>query len=356
MRIILVRRFILVAVAIVPLSGMGTEPASIWSIASGYFSSGSYCDAGKRGRRDEPGQQYTEETFERCARRDGRFKYVEKRGEEIQLVDWSDAKQYYRYQPYGRRYQEMPFDDSSLFDKYKDRSQIYPVFVFEMFSAESHRLTRETERAHYLRSFAVNDTLSTPQHTVFERSEELFNSANVKIVWRERLWILKANHAIVRFERLKNDDVLRFVEISSREIDLPLTDADLWYDAPLLARFSLSNNPAVFVAGLHVAAGLLGTIFWGWLFARADMIEVVLPKRRRLWRLLLWFFGGIAMVLAVLAAIVQGGSGHPPAIAYVWAMGIWCAVAFGMTACFLLASYPLDLLLRATRGRTSHGS
>ena len=70
-------RLVLVALVLVPLSGVGEEPISIESIAAGYFSAISYCDAGKWGRRDEPGQRYTEELFERCARRDGRFKYVE---------------------------------------------------------------------------------------------------------------------------------------------------------------------------------------------------------------------------------------------------------------------------------------
>ena len=102
---------------------------------------------------------------------------------------------------------------------------------------------------------------------MFERSETLTNSANVKIVWRERLWVLNANRSIVKFERLKDEDVLRFVEITSREVDRPLTDADLWYSAPLLARYSASNNLPVFIGGLIIAASLLGALFWGWLFA-----------------------------------------------------------------------------------------
>jgi hypothetical protein len=243
MRLASMYRSILFAMALVPLTGMGEEPLPIESIASGYFNAGSYCDAGKRGWRPEPGQPYTEETFERCARRDGRFKYVEKLRDDVNVVNWSDAKQYYRYLPYGRRYLELQFDDPVLYDIYRDRSQIYPVFVFEMFSAEPRRITSETERATYLRSFAVNEARSTPQHSVLERNEELFNSAKVRIVWRERLWLLNTDRSIVRFERLKNDDVLRYVEISSREVGRSLTDADLWYDAPLFARFFRVEQP-----------------------------------------------------------------------------------------------------------------
>ncbi len=351
-------RLVLVALVLVPLSGVGEEPISIESIAAGYFSAISYCDAGKWGRRDEPGQRYTEELFERCARRDGRFKYVEKREQGAILVNWSDSKQYYRYLPHGRRYQELSFDDPFLFGHYRDRSQIFPVFVFKLFSADPRRLGDEAERARYLQSYAANSALSTPQYTVFERSETLTNSANVKIVWRERLWVLNANRSIVKFERLKDEDVLHFVEITSREVDRPLTDAELWYEAPLLARYSALNNLPVFITGLIVAASLLGVLFWGWLLARATATEEVLRKRKRLWRWHLISFGGVAIVLAALAALSAGGGGHPPAIVYVYVLGLWCAVAFGMTACFILASYPLELLFRVlgTRNRTGHGS
>jgi len=137
----------------------------------------------------------------------------------------------------------------------------------------------------------------------------------------------------------------------------PLSDADLAYDTPLLARYSLSNSPLVFAVGLHVAAGVVGALAWAWLLARSYTIEDVLRKRRRLWHLVLWGFGAIAIVLAALAALTfRGGAGHPPAIAYVWVMGIWSAVAFGMTACFLFASYPLERLFRAARSGTSDGS
>jgi len=314
----------------------------------------SYCDAGKRGWRDEPGQPYVQElTFERCARRDGRFKYVETNPHSRATVNWSDGKQYYRYLEYGRRYQELSFDDGSLFGHYRDRSQIYPVFVFGLFTADPRDLIDRASRARYLQSYALSHALSTPQYSVFERSETLANSANVRIVWRERLWVLNANRSIVRFERLKDEDVLRFVEITSREVNRPLTDADLWHEAPLSARFSLSNNPVAFIAGLHAAAALVGALVWGWLLFHTPSIEDLLAKRARLWRWVFWTVGAIAAALAALAAATSGGGGHPPAIVYVWVLALWCAVAFGLSACFILASYPMEVFFRARRGRPS---
>lgn len=341
-------RLLLLILALVPVSGTAEEPISVESIADGYFSFDSYCDAGKRGWRDDPQKPYTQElAFERCARRDGRFKYVERDERTGASAKWSDAKQYYRYLEHGRRYQALSFDDSSLFGLYRDRSQIFPVFVFELFSSDPRRLVDGAERARYFRSYATSSALSTPQYSVFERFEANATDG-------ERLWVLNSSKSIVKHEWISGGGVARFVEITSREANRPLSDADLWYDTPLFARNSPSNNPIVFIVGLHVAAGLVGALAWGWLLARTPTIEDVLRKRRRLWRLVLRSFGGIAIALAALAVLALGGGGHPPAIVYVWVVGIWCAVAFGMTACFLLASYPLELLFKATRSGTSH--
>lgn len=347
-------RLVLLAAALVPLSSVAEEPISIESIAAGYFSSASYCDAGKRGRRDDPGRPYTEElSFERCARRDGRFKYVERRAHSGVSANWSDSKRYYRYLEHGRRYQELSFDDP--YGLYKDRSQIFPVFVFELFSADPRDLLDTAKRARHLQSYTASSALSTPQYSVFERFEALTSSEHAR---RERIWVLNANRSIVKYEWLNDAGVLRFAEITSREVNRPLTDADLWYDAPLLARYSLSNNPAVFFTGLIVAAGLVGALFWGWLLSRTAAVEKVLRKRKFLWRLQLMSFGVVAIALGGLAALTWGDGGHPPFIVIVYGLGIWCAVAFGMTACFILASYPLELLFRVlgTRNGTGHGS
>ena len=341
-------RLLFVAVALSSFQVAAQEPASIESIAAGYFGAASYCDAGKMGLRDDPKQPFAREVlFERCARGDGRFKHVERDAHAGASVKWSGGARFYRYLEYGRRYQEFTLGESSIFfDYFRERSQIYPVFVFEAFSTDPRDHGGAAERARYLKSYVPSATLSTPVHSVFDRSDTQGNVV-------ERLWVLNADKSIARYERMRNGGVVRFVEITSRELNRPLSDVDLWYDAPLLARFSLSNNPIVFVAGLHVVAALVGALFWGWRFARATEIYDVLESRGRLWRLQLWIFGGIALLLGALAAAVYPGGGHPPAIAYVWVMGLWCAVAFGLTACFTLASYPMGLLYRATRGSTS---
>lgn len=336
-------RLVFLILVLVPLPAPAAQPVSIESIAAGYFSTESYCDAGKRGWRDDPSKPFTQEhTFERCASRDGRFKYVERYGRSGAEVKWTDGKKHYRYLEHGRRYQEMSSDDASLFDLYRDRSQVYPVFIFHLLVSDPRRLVDPAERSRYLKSFTPNSALSTSQHTVFERFEANAN-------YGERLWVLNANKSIARHEALGVGGVLRYVEITSQGVNRPLSDEDLSYDAPLFARFSMMNNPAVFISALHVAAGLAGALVWGWLFARSAAIEDVLRKRRRLWRIVLWSLAVTVAVLAALAVLTIGGGGHPPPIIIVIALGAWCAVAFGMAACFLLASYPLQLLFKRVR-------
>jgi MFS family permease len=108
---------------------------------------------------------------------------------------------------------------------------------------------------------------------------------------------------------------------------------------PLLVRYSPQNDAPVFVAGLFVVTALAGLAFWARLFARAEHPEDAVRVRRRLWRLFAWAFAAVAAVLGLLAAVTWGGSGHPPAIVYVMAMGVLAAIGFGLGACFLLSSY-----------------
>jgi hypothetical protein len=57
-----------------------------------------------------------------------------------------------------------------------------------------------------------------------------------------------------------------------------------------------------------------------------------------------------ALLLGQLAVLAWGGSGHPPAIAYVMITAFWAAMAFGLLAGILLASYPAQRLARRMRG------
>jgi hypothetical protein len=330
--------FLILALAAGP--AIAQEPPSVESVAAAYFGTQTYCDSGKQGWRDEPTHPFAQEfTFVRCAQRDGRFKQVETDARFGLVAKWSDGRQYYRYLEKGLRYQELPLDDPYTFGLYRDRGQIYPVFVFEPFSADPRRLVTAAERASYFKSYTINASLSSPQHTVFEQMD-------AKGSHGERLWVLNSDRSIFRHERLKNGGVVRYVDITSREVNRSLTDADLWYGAPFYARFSMSNNPAAFIAGLFVAVILLAALVWAWLFSRAASLDDVLRKRRKLWRVQMWAFIVTASGLAVLAVITAPGGGHPPAIVFVFVLAGFAAIAFGLAACFTLVSYPVQLLFK----------
>ena len=251
-------------------------------------------------------------------------------------VKWADAKHIYRWLEWGRRYQELPFNDASLYGYYEVRSEIFAVFVFEAFSSDARSLVRKDERARYLRSFSANAALSTPQYTVFERLDPGGRSG-------ERLWVRSADRSIFRHQSLRDGGVVRLVEVEAFEMNRALGDAELRHKVPLLARYSLMNNPQAFMGGLVVAAGILGAAFWTLL---AVLGMDLAAKRRRLWLAQAWGFGVIAVLLGALAALTAGGGGHPPAIVYVYVLGVWCAVAFGMSALFTLASYPVEFAMQ----------
>jgi hypothetical protein len=317
------------------------DTLSLEAVANRYFALSSYCDSGRRSWRDNARQPFIQELgFRRCARADGRFKSVETdprtRSAEIK---WADERRIYRYLEWGRRYQELPFNDASLFGYYEVRSEIFPVFVFEAFSSDARRLVRKDERARYFSSFSRNAALSTPEYIVFERMDPGGRSG-------ERLWVRHADRSIFRHESLRDGGVVRLVEVTAFELNRPLSDAELRHNVPLLARYSLMNNPAVFMAGLVGCAGIVGAAFWVLL---AVLGMDIAAKRRRLWRAQAWAFGAVALLLGVLAALTAGGGGHPPAIVYVYVLGVWCAVVFAMAALFTLASYPVQFAARRWR-------
>ena len=340
------------ALALGPIPALSQEPMSIESIAAGYFGTETYCETGKWGMRDDPKHGFMQTAFSRCAHRDGRFKSVEHVDRPRKEVIWSDSRKYYRHSEYANIYQQYPLEDTFLLTLPGNRSELYPIYLSRLFKQYSENAPSRTSTS-YLHSYKATSALSTADHTVFER----FDDENHKS--SERLWVRNADKSIVRYEGLRNGAVLHFAEISSQEINRPLTDAELSHEVPLFVRYSLQNNPGVFIAGLFVVAALAGALLWGWLFSRAASLEDVVRKRRRLWRLQFWSFGGIAIALAALAVltIIVPGSGHPPAIVFVFALAAWCAVAFALTACFTLISYPVQLLLSTlARGADRHGS
>ena len=310
------------------------EPVTLESVAQAYFASSSYCDTGKRARRDMPAQErMQEETFERCASRDGRFKRFDSVGAGGGEVRWSDGRQFYRYLPYSKRYQAVSLDDPVTYDLYTNRAEIYPVFIFEVLSAEQRSFRDPVQRTQYLKAFVPSPGASNAQYTVFEH-------APPGMRWSERLWILNADRSIARWEYFENGVLMRYTEVTAHQFDRALGEADLSYETSPLARYSLMNSPGVFIAALVAAPGLLGLLAWPWL------PRAVFEKRRFLWKLVFWIFGAVAAALAVLGVLVWPGGGHPPAIFFVYAMAAWVAIAFAMCALFLLASYPMEPIAR----------
>jgi len=311
------------------------EPLTLESVAQAYFASSSYCDAGKWGQRVGPAQgAVREETFQRCASRDGRFKRTDSMGPGGKEIRWSDGKLFYRYLPQYERYQALSLDDAVTYGLYRNRAEAYPAFMFEIFSAEPRDFTDPVRRAAYLKAFVPSPGASNAQYTVFEHPIPGTR-------WSERLWILNADRSIARWESFENDALMRYTEIASHQFNRALGEADVSYEAPALARYSLMNNPQVFVSALIAAPGILGLLVWPWLPRAAY------DKRRFLWKLQFWIYGILGAVLLVLAALTwPGGGGHPPAIFFVLAMAAWVGIAFAMTALFVLASYPAEFIAR----------
>ena len=323
------------AASLLAAAAWAQEPVTVESVAQAYFASSSYCDAGKWVQRLAPGQTATrEETFQRCVSRDGRFKRVESMGPAGREIRWSDGKLFYRYLPQYERYQALSLDDSVTYGLYRNRTEIYPAFIFELFSAEPRVFTDPSRRTAYLKAFVPSPGASNAQYTVFEHPVPGTR-------WSERLWIVNADRSIARWESFENDVLMRYTEVRSHQFNRALGEADLSYEAPVLARYSLMNNPQVFISALIAAPGVLGLLVWPWLPRAAY------DKRRLLWKLQFWVYGALGAVLLLLAALTfPGGGGHPPAIFFVLGMAAWVAIAFAMTGLFTLASYPAELIAR----------
>jgi hypothetical protein len=272
-----------IAALLVVAAAQAQEPPSLQAITDSYLQLDTYCDAGKHAERVDPAQPYPETyAFKRCATRDGRFKYVDGNARVGDRAKWSDGEKLYRYLQYERHYRALPLGNPSSFDLYRDRAQSFAVFLCR----------------------------------------------------------------IVRWAALEDRGEVKFTEIDSRQENRPLAQADLWYDAPLTARFSLANNLPAFLAILFVASAVFGFLFWGLVFARSFSGATVLARRRLLWKIELIAFGVLEAIWGALAFAVRGGSGHPPAIVFVYVLAVWTAIVFGLLACFTLASYPAQAIFR----------
>jgi hypothetical protein len=342
-----VRRLFVLVLALMPWVAGAQAPASLAPVADRYFGSETYCETGKWGMRDSPAHGYSEVPFARCAHRDGRFKLIEFPGQRHQFVIWADAEKYYRYSEVAGVYQEYPVDKPYINSPYGARGDAFPEFLSRRFPWRTGR-SGGADPLPDLDAFRASSALSTQRHTVYERFGDDQRRTS------ERVWVLSRDGSIVRWEGLQGGEVHRFVEITSQEINRKIGDGDLSHRAPLFARYSLQNNPAVFLAGLFAVVGLAGTLFWAWLVTRGASLEDIARKRRKLWRFQRWAFGiaGVALAALALLALVGGGSGHPPAIVIVFMLAIWCAGLFVLMALFTFTSYPVQGFFRRreTRG------
>jgi hypothetical protein len=339
-----VHRLAALFVALAPWLAYAQAPASLAPIADRYLRAETYCETGKWGMRDPPALGYTQVSFARCAHGDGRFKLIEFADRPRKFIIWADGKKHYRYSESARVYQEYPVDRPYINSPYGARGEVFPAFLSPLFPWRVVRGSGGT--ASRLEEWVASEALSTPRHTIYER----FTGDDRRS--GERIWVLNQERSIVRWEGLQGGEVHRFVDIASQEINRTLADGDLAHEVPLLARYSLQNNPRVFVLAIFVLAGLAGILFWVWLFARGASPDDVALKRRKLWRFQLWTFGVAAAVLAALAVLSIGSTGHPPAIVFVFVLAIWCAGIFGLAALFTLTSYPVQYFLqrRGARG------
>jgi hypothetical protein len=329
--------------AAVAAAVQAAEPAPLESLAAPLLKAQTYCESGKFGYSIGPNDPLPQHHYRVCAHRDGRYKYVESPGQPSQIVTWSDGRTLHRYVDYSRNYQQRNVAARGA-DEFYDKPQ-------EKTPALHSRLLRQATRGGAgldllgsLRAYQVNAELSDARQTVYERRSDDQRGG-------ERIRVATADGALVRHESLGGGIVRGYVEIAARQVDQPLADAELAYEVPLLARYSLQNNAPVFISGLFVLAALAGLAFWVRRFARAEHPYDVVSDRRRLWRLFAWAFGGVAVLLGVLTAVTWGGSGHPPAIAYVMVLGVLAAIGFGLVACFLLLSYVAQALSRTRSTR-----
>ena len=333
-------RMVVPLFAVLAAAAQAAEPVPLESVAAPLLQAQTYCESGKFGFSTGPNDPLPQHHYRVCAHRDGRFKYVESPGQTAQIVTWSDGRTLHRYVEYGRNYQQRDLNARGA-DHFYDKPEEKTPALHSRVLRQATRGGAGLDLLGSLRDYRVNPELSDARRTVYERQDGDRRGS-------ERIGVATADGAIQRYERLYDGVVRGYIEITERQVGYPLDDADLAYEVPPPTRFSLQNNPRVFVSGLFVMTALVGTAFWAWRFRRAEHWYDVASNRRRLWRIYAWAFGSVAAVLGFLAAITWGSPGHPPAIVFVMALAALAGVGFGLVACFLLSSYLAQALRRLT--------
>lgn len=311
------------------------EPVPLESLAAPLLQARTYCESGKWGARISLDPSIGETRYRVCAHSDGRFKYVENPEQPHEIVIWSDGRKLHRYVVYGRSYQQYDLAKQHSYDRPREP---VPALHSRLFRAAT-RGPAGLDLLASLRDYRVNDELSDPRQRVYE----LWNSDRRGSA---RIRVAVPDGSIDRHESWYDGTLRSYVEITERKVNPSLAESELGHSVPLYARYSPSNNPRVFISGLFVIAAIAGLVIWTWLFARAEDPEDIARVRRRLWRIFAWALAVVVALLGLLTVITWGGSGHPPAIAYVMVMAVLAAIAFGLAACFLLLSYAGQALSR----------
>ncbi len=334
------RKFAALLFAVLATAAHAADPQPLESLAAPLLQAKTYCESGKFGFTTGPNEPLPAHRYRVCAHRDGRFKYVDSPGEASAIVTWSDGRTLHRYVEYGSNYQKRDLNERSADDFYEKPREAVPALHSRLFR-HATRGGAGLDLLGSLRDYKVNNDLSDARQTVYERWDAERRGGT-------RIRVAAPAGAFVRYESLYNGVVSGYVEIAARQVDQPLGDAELAYEVPLYTRYSLQNNQPVFFAGLFILTALIGTAFWARRFRRAEHWHDVISLRRSLWKIFAWAFAVTGGLLGLLAAVTWGGSGHPPAIAYVMVLGVFAGIGFGLVACFLLSSYLAQALRRLT--------
>ena len=165
-----------------------------------------------------------------------------------------------------------------------------------------------------------------------------------------RLWVLKADRSIVRWEYVRDDVAIRQTEVTSHEFDRPQATPSLVSGAAAGALFAAEQPAGVSCGarrrvrpargdGLGGPADLVGRAAVLPVAAQAALEGSVLGLR----------FGRRAS-RRPRAVFERRACVSPAIVSMTGELGVCVAVGFAMTAAFVLASYPVAALLKR-RGR-----
>ena len=346
------RALSVLAAATILLTGAaeGQEAEALPDLIATYTALSTYCDKGTASGE-------LAESFQRCAQRDGRFK-VESRIENYSRnfsFNWSDGKVFYAYGGYydtgSQRtsyYLERPLSHEYLVPK----DEVFPLLVLQKIFAVGGTLDeiRQTYRL-----FSRNPELSDRQFIVLDQIEAFPQSdPSISVVRTRRLWVARRDGLIRKYEELRSnvpENLARtVVALDYVNTARSPSQEELWYTAPLAARYSLGNHPAIVTGVLAGVTFAIGCALWLSVGLRISS-GVVQRVRRRLWKVYKVIVAVLLGLLILMAVVASGGSGHPPPIVYVLVAAGYSAIGLLLAACLIFSSYFTDSLAQYMRRR-----